>query len=101
MPLANDNEGPFSIGSDTWPGISKLIEECGEVVQIAGKLIATGGRTDHWSGLDLGCELETEIGDLLGAIDFVRQHNGHLIRNHVIEARRDEKRQLFDDWHGR
>lgn len=29
----------FSIGSKRWPGISKLIEECGEVLQIAGKLM--------------------------------------------------------------
>lgn len=98
---ANDNAGPFSIGSDTWPGLSKLIEECGEVLQVAGKLIATGGSVDHWSGLDLDCEMEKELGDLLAAIDFVMDHNAGMLRNHVIEARRDEKAELFEEWHGR
>lgn len=98
---ANDNAGPFSIGSDTWPGLSKLIEECGEVLQVAGKLIATGGSVDHWSGLDLDCEMEKELGDALAAIDFFVECNRLRLRNHVIDARRDEKYHLFEEWHGR
>ncbi len=35
--------GDFSIGSDIWPGISKLIEEAAEVGQVCGKLIGSGG----------------------------------------------------------
>lgn len=31
--------GDFSIGGTLWPGLSKLIEECGEVLQVGGKLI--------------------------------------------------------------
>lgn len=36
-------DGSFSLGSRTWPGLSKLVEECGEVLQIAGKIMGTGG----------------------------------------------------------
>jgi hypothetical protein len=97
---ANDNEGPFSIGQNLWPGISKLIEECGEVIQIAGKLIATGGRTDHWSGLDLGVELEKEIGDLGAAIGFVIRHNPQLNPERIYD-RTTAKEALFDEWHGK
>ncbi len=103
---ANDNEGPFSIGQNIWPGISKLIEECGEVLQICGKLIATGGRTDHWSGLNLAEELGNELGDLLAAIDFVHAHNplnddhGGAYGWRSVERRHQEKFLLFQRWHG-
>jgi NTP pyrophosphatase (non-canonical NTP hydrolase) len=96
---ANDNEGPFSIGQNVWPGISKLIEECGEVLQIAGKLIATGGRTDHWSGLDLRAELQDELADLAAASLFVAERNA-LDRGHM-DDRITDKLALFNEWHGR
>lgn len=33
---------PFSIGATVWPGLSKLIEEAGEVVQVS----ASGGQDE-------------------------------------------------------
>lgn len=96
---ANDNEGPFSIGQNLWPGIAKLAEECGELVQIIGKLIATGGRTDHWSGLDLRKELEDEMADVLAAINFVDRHND--LHSEHIAGRAHAKVILFEQWHGR
>jgi hypothetical protein len=45
--------GPYSIGSTVWPGLSKLVEEMGEVGQVVGKLIATGGDPAHRDGTDL------------------------------------------------
>lgn len=66
--------GDFSIGSLVWPGVSKLTEECGEVLQIVGKLMGTGGETRHWDGQDLARALEIELGDLLAAIEFVKRH---------------------------
>lgn len=97
---ANDNLGPFSLGADKWPGLSKLIEECGEVLQIAGKLIATGGRSDHWSGLDLVAELEKEIGDLEAAAMFFVEMNPQLDAV-AIANRVNAKVDLFKEWHGR
>jgi NTP pyrophosphatase (non-canonical NTP hydrolase) len=90
--------GDFSIGSKVWPGISKLIEECGEVSQVAGKLLGSAGAAAHWDGTDLKTRLESELGDLRAAIAFVTDHCG--LDALSIERRRNEKRELFEKWHG-
>lgn len=89
--------GDFSIGSSVWPGISKLIEECGEVTQVAGKLMGSKGDPAHWDGSDLKKRLESELGDLLAAVSFVETHcRLDLV---AISDRRKEKRALFEQWH--
>lgn len=65
----------FAIGDQDWPGISKLIEECGEVVQVCGKLMGTRGEHEHWDGSDLKVRLEEEIADLIAAVEFVCDKN--------------------------
>jgi NTP pyrophosphatase (non-canonical NTP hydrolase) len=80
------NGSGFAIGSETWPGISKLVEELGEVAQVAGKLIATGGEVRHWDGTDLRTRLEDELADLEAAIKFVMQHN-RLDADRIAERR--------------
>lgn len=94
---ANDNEGPFSLGQNVWPGIAKLSEESGEVIQVIGKLIATGGRTDHWSGLDLQRALIEEMGDVRAALHFVAIHND--LDQDAIRQRMVDKLALFEEWH--
>lgn len=89
-------EGPFGIGSDLWPGASKLIEECGELVQVLGKLIATGGDTAHWDGSDLGDRLVEEIGDVLAAANFFAWVNR--LPQDQISVREHRKRHLFMFW---
>jgi NTP pyrophosphatase (non-canonical NTP hydrolase) len=89
--------GPYAIGSSHWPGLSKLTEEAGEVLQVVGKLVATNGETAHWDGSDLKTRLESELGDLLGAIRFVIQENG--LDERAVMRRRDEKMALFSRWH--
>lgn len=89
--------GDFAIGSRTWPGLSKLIEELGEVAQVAGKLIATGGEPGHWDGTNLRTRLEDELADLEAAIAFVLEHND-LDADRVAERRAAKLRQ-FRDWH--
>lgn len=64
------NAGPYSIGSSTWPGASRVIEEAGELMQVLGKLIGAGGQTDHWDGTDLRERLIAELGDVRAALDF-------------------------------
>jgi NTP pyrophosphatase (non-canonical NTP hydrolase) len=91
--------GKFAIGSRTWPGLSKLVEECGEVLQVAGKIIATGGEPDHWDGTTLRQRLVDELGDLSAAIGFVVDQNLDDLDRHQVEIRRDQKRRLFEDWH--
>jgi NTP pyrophosphatase (non-canonical NTP hydrolase) len=89
--------GPYSIGSNHWPGLSKLIEELGEVGQVAGKLIATNGEASHWDGSNLRERLEEELADLAAAISFVIETNG-LDIGRVFE-RRQRKLEQFHRWH--
>jgi NTP pyrophosphatase (non-canonical NTP hydrolase) len=86
----------FSIGSKRWPGISKLIEECGEVVQVCGKLIASRGESAHWDGSDLRVRLHEELGDLMGAIWFVIAFCG--LDEMQILKRAQRKRAQFEVW---
>jgi len=88
--------GEFSIGGELWPGLSKLIEECGEVLQVGGKLIGSEGRTDHWSG-DLNKMLVEELGDLRAAITFFMEANA--IDAASVSVRHREKLALFWHWH--
>jgi hypothetical protein len=88
-------QGEFSIGGELWPGLSKLLEECGEVGQVAGKIIGAEGRHDHWDGSHLPSRLADELADLEAAILFVKQHNALPDR----AARVGEKLVLFNKWH--
>ncbi len=87
----------FNIGSDLWPGTSKLIEEMGEVTQILGKLIATEGNIEHWDGSNLRNEIEDELGDLTAAIEFFIVRNSLSVNN--ISKRAIRKKELFYRWH--
>ena len=91
-----DGEGPYSIGSPIWNGLSKLIEECGEVAQVCGKILGTGGKEAHWDGSNLRQRLEEEVADLTAAISFVVDENG-LSKAHLI-TRSDDKLRLFRKW---
>lgn len=90
------SSGDFSIGGRVWPGLSKLIEECGEVMQVGGKLIGSEGNTDHWSG-DLNVMLVEELGDLRAAITFFMEANG--IDTASVAQRQREKLARFWQWH--
>lgn len=87
----------FSFGSLRWPGLAKLVEECGEVVRVVGKLMNTNGEPKHWSGLDLRAALEDEIGDLHAAIGFAIERCGLDVAK--ISKRSTMKRALFERWH--
>ena len=94
---AVSSPGPYSIGSNMWPGLSKLIEESGEVQQVVGKLIATGGKTKHWDFPDLRECLQEEIADLMAACLFVIEANG--LDENVMRDRSRVKLALFHRWH--
>lgn len=100
----------FDIGSpEGWPGLSKLIEEGGEAVEvlaelalaraigrmqrIAGKIIQTlDGK--HWDG-DLEPLLIDEMGDVLAAIEFLASRRGCW---EPTRRRALEKFALFEEW---
>jgi NTP pyrophosphatase (non-canonical NTP hydrolase) len=90
-------QGEFSIGGQLWPGLSKLIEECGEVLQVGGKLIGNEGGLDHWDGTNLRTRMESELGDLRAAIDFFAEENG--LCPATIERQRAAKLAMFRGWH--
>lgn len=52
-------------------GLSKLIEECGEVLQVVGKLLQYPDGAHPDGKGDLTERLENELADLVGAIQFV------------------------------
>jgi NTP pyrophosphatase (non-canonical NTP hydrolase) len=87
----------YALGSDKWPGLSKLIEEFGEVIQVAGKIIATDGEALHFDGTNLVDRLTEELGDASAAIDFLVELNG--LSSGKIEKRKMEKFRQFVVWH--
>jgi len=87
----------YGIGSDHWPGVSKLIEEMGEVNQVLGKLLGTRGKPNHWDGSDLLDRLHEELGDLEAAIAFLKFANN--LDSDRIQNRRIDKLVLFMHWH--
>jgi len=89
--------GQYSIGSSKWNGLSKLIEECGEVSQVAGKIIGNDGALQHWDGSNLRRRMRQELADLLAAIDFFMVTNG-LAYDVQIQSRRKRKLKRFIKW---
>ena len=89
-------ENKYCIGSVKWNGLSKLVEECGEVVQVAGKLLGTNGEAAHWDGSDLRERLIEELGDLQAALRFFVTYNG--LDAGRIGERAAEKLALFERW---
>lgn len=91
--------GPYAIGSATWPGLAKLAEEAGEVIQVIGKIIALGGVENytHWDGSDVLLRLEEEMADLLAACEFVMDKNA--LNRWAVRKRSEAKEALFNEWH--
>jgi len=89
--------GPYSIGSDRWPGLSKLTEESGELLQVIGKILATNGERQHWDGADLQERFEEELADVIAAIRFVMMANSFDIGR--INERAERKFSQFLKWH--
>jgi len=88
---------PYCIGSDEWNGLSKLIEELGELQQVCGKLIGSEGNTDHWSG-DLRAKFIEELGDAYAAMDFFVNKNFTLAEDIAICQQSAKKSGLFNQW---
>lgn len=79
-------------------GLAKLIEECGELIQVAGKKLAYFNTDDHPDGSgSLSRRLEDEIADVRAACQFVtRRFNLDAGR---IDGRVFQKIDLFEEWH--
>ena len=92
--------GPYSIGSKLFPGLSKLIEEAGEMLQVAGKIMGTGGQLIHWDGTNLRQRMFEELADLEAAVQFFAAKNLKTEKERYEYAKRlDEKRTKYYEWH--
>lgn len=92
--MARDLPGPYSIGSDTWPGLSRLATEAAQVVRVAARII--GGNGSHDDGAVMRESLQDELGDLRAAIDYVVGKNA--LDWGAVNRRRDRKRTLYERW---
>lgn len=89
----------FAFGDKEWPGVAKLNEESGELVQVIGKLMMTHGKREYWDNVDLRKCLVEEMADQAAAIGFVADHA--LTDGEIAEfaERCKAKRALFEQWH--
>ena len=82
----------------TAKGLAKLIEECGELLQVAGKKLAYWNTDDHpdCAG-SLDSRLEDEMADVIASVVFVAMTME--LDQERIEDRADRKMALFMKWH--
>ncbi len=79
-------------------GLAKLLEELGELSQVAAKKLAYFHTDEHPDGAgSLKARMEAEMGDVMGAIDFVTLTMG--LNAHTISRRACEKLNTFQRWH--
>jgi NTP pyrophosphatase (non-canonical NTP hydrolase) len=88
--------GPYSITTDIWPGLAKVMEEAGELLQILGKIMSVDGSLNYYDGTDLAERIEEEAADLYAALDFFCEVNNLYARE---SGRRDRKRARLRNWH--
>lgn len=91
-----EGDKPFGVGSTTVPGLSKVVEEFGELNQVLGKIMAVGGFNPHWDGSDLRAKAVEEAGDALAAVRYFAIANG---LEEEVEARYEDKLATFWRWH--
>lgn len=78
-------------------GLVKLVEECGELTQIAAKKMTQMDSDIHWDGKgSLAARLEDEIADVAAASAIVIE-NFNLNGNRIKE-RTQQKFELFKKW---
>lgn len=88
----------FDIGSRKWAGLTKIVEETGELNQVIGKLMGNRGENKHFDGSDLHENLWKEIADVYAALNFAMKMNDSLDEDKIFE-RVEKKYKRFLDWH--
>lgn len=79
-------------------GLTKLIEGCGEVIQVAAKKIAFMHTDDHPDGAgSIKARMEDELADLLAAVLFVTE--SFALDESRMSERAEKKYELFTTWH--
>jgi hypothetical protein len=91
--LASDQPVPYGIGSDTWPGLSRLAADAAQVARMARSIIGTGNDT-HEDATVQRERLQDQLGDLRAAIDYVIGKNA--LDWTAVNRRRDRKRTQYE-----
>jgi len=91
--MASDRPVPYGIGSDTWPGLSRLAADAAQVASAARTIISTGNDTDQDEAVQRE-RLQEQLGDLRAAIDYVIGKNA--LDWAAVNKRRDRKRSLYE-----
>jgi NTP pyrophosphatase (non-canonical NTP hydrolase) len=90
---------PYSVGSDNLPGLAKVVEEAGELLQVAGKILAVGGTKIYYDGLELRKAVKEEMADVIASISFFVETAGFTPEEQEeILNRATQKRILFREW---
>ena len=90
----------FGFGAAKWPGLAKVAEECGELLQVIGKLMATDGdKLEHWDGTNLRQRLIEEAADVAAAVRFVYENVLSKNERQIFKDRHDKKIKRFMQWH--
>lgn len=89
----------FEIGDEEYPGLSKIVEESGEVLQIIGKLINSLGNPQHFDGSNLRKKLINELADLDAALEFFIAYGLSQNETELLNNRMEEKFNKFKSWH--
>ena len=91
--MASDRPVPYGIGSDTWPGLSRLAADAAQVARAAAAIISTGNDTAQDPAVQRE-NLQEQLGDLRAAIDYVIGKNA--LDWAAVNRRRDRKRSLYE-----
>lgn len=82
----------------TAKGLAKLIEECGELQQVAAKKLACPHTDEHYDGAgSLKERMEDEIADVIASCSFVTET--HQLDEARITLRAEKKMALYKQWH--
>lgn len=82
----------------TGNGLAKLLEELGELSQVAAKKLAYMHTDEHPDGAgSLATRLEEEMADVRAAIDFCIETHG--LNEARINIRQNMKLRRFQEWH--
>jgi hypothetical protein len=91
---------PFVIGEGVvWPGLAKLAEECGELLQVIGKIIAYPAGIHPDGGPLLALRITDELADVYAAIQFVVTANPRDVDPDDWSERVGAKLDRFARWH--
>lgn len=75
MQSVNPPNPGYTMNNTIWPGLAKVVEEAGEITQVAGKIMACFGQDTYYGGEDLRGHLQEEAADLIASLTYLIEEN--------------------------